>query len=754
MEVTVKNTTAERVYLPIFQPETPPNALNAFVPASSTVDLIADGNATILQIAKSTILKDLIGDGTLVLVISGTALSAAHSPIALSVIASSLGTIRSPETGEIHFTEQDGVTGANLSAAEYNALTGHLIFRSPTNDFNIFLNSSGDGELSSSEETLQITRGMGTDECRFTSSGGTGSFKFMNDVELTGSSIAPTPSSGDSSTLIATTAFVTDAVALENSLAEMEDVSISSLTDDDVLLYDSTSSKWENKSPDDIPISASVQSQIDLKSPIDSPAFTGNVGIGTSSPDPDSVCTVYGEGVANSNSVLAVTDSSSQAEGVGGGIQLRGIYDVAGNSTIFGSITAKKDNGNATEYGASLQLGTRTNGTGDVDVGFTVNSDQTCSTAGDLAVNGDLDCANITATDKIIAEKFEAEGHLKLYSGGTNDCIWYLNSTEACQMTLSGSDVRWTATGGSGTFKFNQETDLADGMKLGGIAITSDAGEINLLDGVTATTTEINYLSGVSSAIQDQIDSTVSATAVNTLAISSNDSDISSLNSSVSTNTLNIAALDTAKAPLASPHFTGNVGIGTSSPDGDTVFTVHGEGKYGTNGVMSIEDSTSVEAGNGGGIALKGIRDVAGNQTVYGGIRAQKDNATAGQYGASVEIVSRANGSGDPEVGFTVNSDQTCTTAGALTAGDAVALTDTSDPSAVSGFSHIYSKSGEAYVQDQSGNVTKISPHDSESGDWEFYSVNKKRNSVVRVNMMDLIRTVEELSGTKLIFDE
>jgi len=132
-------------------------------------------------------------------------------------------------------------------------------------------------------------------------------------------------------------------------------------------------------------------------------------------------------------------------------------------------------------------------------------------------------------------------------------------------------------------------------------------------------------------------------------------------------------ALD-LKATAANARFTGITGIGTASPDSDHPCTVYGEGKYGTNGVLAIQDSTAVEAGNGGGITLMGIRDTSGNQTVYGGMRAKKDNATSGQFGAHIELVTRANGSGDPEVGFTVKSDQTCETADALDVGGALTL--------------------------------------------------------------------------------
>jgi len=64
---------------------------------------------------------------------------------------------------------------------------------------------------------------------------------------FTGTVLAPTPTTGDSSTKVATTEFVTNAVAVENELAEMNDVDITSVSDADFLVYDSTATKWENQ---------------------------------------------------------------------------------------------------------------------------------------------------------------------------------------------------------------------------------------------------------------------------------------------------------------------------------------------------------------------------------------------------------------------------------------------------------------------------------------------------------------------------
>jgi len=50
------------------------------------------------------------------------------------------------------------------------------------------------------------------------------------------------------------------------------------------------------------------------------------------------------------------------------------------------------------------------------------------------------------------------------------------------------------------------ELNLLDGVTVTLADVTSTAAELNLLDGVTATTAEINYLSGVTGAIQTQLD--------------------------------------------------------------------------------------------------------------------------------------------------------------------------------------------------------------------------------------------------------
>jgi hypothetical protein len=65
----------------------------------------------------------------------------------------------------------------------------------------------------------------------------------------------------------------------------------------------------------------------------------------------------------------------------------------------------------------------------------------------------------------------------------------------------------------------------------------------------------------------------------------------------------------------------------------------------------------------------------------------------------------------------------------------------------------IYSNAGELFVKDGGGNVTQISPHDPETGEWVYYSKNLKTGVVKQVNMEKLVKLVEELTGEKLMIE-
>ncbi len=95
---------------------------------------------------------------------------------------------------------------------------------------------------------------------------------------------------------------------------------------------------------------------------------------------------------------------------------------------------------------------------------------------------------------------------------------------------------------------------------------------------------------------------------------------------------------------------------------------------------------------------------------------------------------------------------------GIVSFGDAVAMgVLAGDPSTIANFAHIYTKdvtaSAEVFVRDEAGNVTQISPHDPETGEWVYDSRNDKTGKHIRVSMEQLVREVEKLSGKKLLHE-
>ena len=127
----------------------------------------------------------------------------------------------------------------------------------------------------------------------------------------------------------------------------------------------------------------------------------------------------------------------------------------------------------------------------------------------------------------------------------------------------------------------------------------------------------------------------------------------------------------------------------------------------------------------------------SGASTIVNGYRVHMLRGSAGASTADTVLVS---------------TEQTIT--GAKTFDSPIALTVGSDPSTVADKAHIYAKdessSAEVFVRDEAGNVTKISPH-NDQGEWEYYSKNVKTGKTVRINMEEMIRDIEKLTGKSYI---
>lgn len=104
------------------------------------------------------------------------------------------------------------------------------------------------------------------------------------------------------------------------------------------------------------------------------------------------------------------------------------------------------------------------------------------------------------------------------------------------------------------------------------------------------------------------------------------------------------------------------------------------------------------------------------------------------------------------------NANTAVSIEGALTVSSSVKMAvQAGDPSTAPNYAHVYAKddasSAEVFVQDEAGNVTKLSLH-NQLGNWEYYSRNVKTGKVVRIDMEEMIKDIEQLTGKKYIKGE
>ena len=137
---------------------------------------------------------------------------------------------------------------------------------------------------------------------------------------------------------------------------------------------------------------------------------------------------------------------------------------------------------------------------------------------GATTVEGIVSSGNVTAT-----EYHTNGGHLK-FKTSTSDAIFYLSGNEQFQIYRhSGGDTHFTSTGGTGGYGFHGVADFADGIKLAGTAVTATAAELNYVDGVTsAIQTQFNTINGtllVNSGSISSLTSTVNNAKVRHVSI-------------------------------------------------------------------------------------------------------------------------------------------------------------------------------------------------------------------------------------------
>ena len=146
---------------------------------------------------------------------------------------------------------KDNLTAANFGDLTALSTTDKTSLVAAINE--IFTNDSDDMENVIDDLTPQLGGNLDLNSKDIT---GTGNINTTGNLTvsgiLTGASIAgtvtgTTQAASNNSTKLATTAYVDAQVATEDTLAEMNDTTMSGLANLDVLVYNSGTSVWENK---------------------------------------------------------------------------------------------------------------------------------------------------------------------------------------------------------------------------------------------------------------------------------------------------------------------------------------------------------------------------------------------------------------------------------------------------------------------------------------------------------------------------
>ena len=276
------------------------------------------------------------------------------------------------------------------------------------------------------------------------------------------------------------------------------------------------------------------------------------------------------------------------------GLEVGGFKVFAGNGTIVTSGSIESSSGfvglDATkiEDGTSNVMVVGTNGaitsyTGGT-LALTIDTSQNATFAGDITVTGDLTVSGTTTTVNSTTLDV-ADLNITVASGAADS-----SAADGAGLTVDGAGATITYAHTGTKWVLNKATDVLS-LLINGTAVTSTAAELNILDGVTSTAAELNILDGVTStAAELNILDGVTATTAELNKLDGYTGGVTELNyldtlhaTGVTDTefdyldgvTSNIQTQLNTKAPLASPSFTTKI----TTPDID---------KSGTNGVGDI----------------------------------------------------------------------------------------------------------------------------------------------------------------------
>jgi hypothetical protein len=484
---------------------------------------------------------------------------------------------------------------------------------------------------------------------------------------------------------------------------------------------------------------------------------TGNIFVGaiklngTTFSSDDSTLITFAEGVDVTGALTGTSASLSTT------LAVTGTTTLTGATTVNNTLTANSVTTNAiSSNGSNADISIQPSGTGDVVISA-------------LRVNGTtLDSSDSTSVT--IAEAVDITGALTGTSGSFSTTLGVTGLT-----TLSGgATVLGTMTAGSVTTNaISSNGSNAD------ISIQpSGTGDVVLSAlRVNGTTLDSSDSTAINLAENVDVTGTLTTTDITTtgnIVVSGN----------IAPATLSIGDLNITADGSITSDSNGDIVIDPAGT-GEIVLTgtITHTGTQTTTGQLNVDnlriDGNTISAPSSGGITLT---PQAGSTVALGGIatatefqatlaeittvRAQRiENDTSN---TTLEIGSQ--GTGNVKIGQTEFSSSASTITGLVTNGDMTftpqgtgdfkvdahinLVEQSGDATGETDSAHIYAKadsgSAEVFVRDEAGNVTKISPH-NEKGNWEYYSKNIKTGKIVRVDMEELIKDIENITGKQYI---
>ena len=194
----------------------------------------------------------------------------------------------------------------------------------------------------------------------------------------------------------------------------------------------------------------------------------------------------------------------------------------------------------------------------------------------------------------------------------------------------------------------------------------------------------------------------------------------------------------------------------TSTSDALLITTTEDSNSAGPVITLKRNSSSPANADYLGQIKFQGEND-ADQEVLYAKISGKILDVGDGTEDGILEFAFKKNGSNNISGRFRSDSLQLLNDTSLRVTGHVELGVLSGDPSGTTNIAHIYAKdessSAEVFVRDEAGNVTKISPH-NEQGEWEYFSRNTKTGKTVRVNMEEMIRDIEKLTGKTYIQDK